>query len=160
MQRKSLDVWVGLFVLLGVAAVMFLAFKAGNMSSLSFTDTYTITAKFDNIGGLKPKAAVKGSGVVVGRVESISFDDKTFQARVTLSMDKRYAFPKDSSLKILTSGLLGEQYIGIEAGADGANLAAGDSISATQSAVVLENLISQFLYSKAADGPSTDQAKP
>jgi phospholipid/cholesterol/gamma-HCH transport system substrate-binding protein len=115
-----------------------------------------VTAKFDNIGGLKPKAAVKSSGVVVGRVESIGFDDKTYQARVRLSMDKRYAFPKDSSLKILTSGLLGEQYIGIEAGADAANLAEGDAISTTQSAVVLENLISQFLYSKAADGPSKD----
>jgi phospholipid/cholesterol/gamma-HCH transport system substrate-binding protein len=130
--------------------------QSANLLTLSFERGYPVTAKFDNIGGLKPKAAVKSSGVVVGRVESIVFDDKTFQARVTLAMDKRYAFPKDSSLKILTSGLLGEQYIGIEAGADAANLAAGDAISSTQSAVVLENLISQFLYSKAADGKSTD----
>ena len=157
MQRSSKDVWVGLFVLLGGIAVLFLALQSANLLSISFDRGYAVTAKFDNIGGLKPKAAVKSSGVVVGRVESIAFDDKTFQARVTLSMDKRYAFPKDSSLKILTSGLLGEQYIGIEAGADASNLVAGDAISATQSAVVLENLISQFLYSKAADGPSGDK---
>lgn len=156
MQRSKNDVWVGLFVLIGALALVFLALQSANLLSLSFERGYGVTAKFDNIGGLKPKAAVKSAGVVVGRVESISFDDKTFQARVRLSMDKRYAFPKDSSLKILTSGLLGEQYIGIEAGADGANLAEGDSISTTQSAVVLENLISQFLYSKAADGPAKD----
>lgn len=154
MQRSKNDVWVGLFVLVGALALVFLALQSANLLSLSFERGYLVTAKFDNIGGLKPKAAVKSSGVVVGRVESIGFDDKTFQARVRLSMDKRYAFPKDSSLKILTSGLLGEQYIGIEAGADAANLAEGDTISTTQSAVVLENLISQFLYSKAADGPS------
>ncbi len=159
MQRSSKDVWVGLFVLLGGAALLFLALQSANLLSLNFDRGYLVTAKFDNIGGLKPKAAIKSSGVVVGRVESIAFDDKTFQARVTLSFDKRYAFPKDSSLKILTSGLLGEQYVGIEAGADIANLAAGDTIGNTQSAVVLENLISQFLYSKAADGPSADKNK-
>ena len=156
MQRSKNDVWVGLFVLIGALALLFLALQSANLLSLNFERGYAVTAKFDNIGGLKPKAAVKSSGVVVGRVESIGFDDKTYQARVRLSMDKRYAFPKDSSLKILTSGLLGEQYIGIEAGADAANLAEGDAISTTQSAVVLENLISQFLYSKAADGPSKD----
>ena len=129
------------------------------MLTLSFQSTYRITAKFDNIGGLKPKAAVRSSGVVVGRVDNITFDDKTFQARVTLAMENRYAFPKDSSLKILTSGLLGEQYIGIEAGAEAKTLVAGDSISSTQSAVVLENLISQFLYSKAADGSSSPAPK-
>lgn len=159
MQRSNKDVWVGLFVLLGGAALLFLALQSANLLTLSFDRGYPVSAKFDNIGGLKPKAAVKSSGVVVGRVESITFDDKTFQARVGLSMDKRYAFPKDSSLKILTSGLLGEQYIGIEAGADTNNLAPGDAISTTQSAVVLENLISQFLFSKAADGPSAEQAK-
>lgn len=160
MQRSKTDVWVGLFVLLGGAALVFLALQAANLLSFSLDKGYAVTAKFDNIGGLKPKAAVKSSGVVVGRVDGITFDDKTFQARVSLSLDRRYTFPKDSSLKILTSGLLGEQYIGIEAGADSANLAAGDAISSTQSAVVLENLISQFLYSKAADGPSSDKAKP
>lgn len=155
MQRSKNDVWVGLFVLLGGVALLFLALQSANLLSMRWDKGYTVTAKFDNIGGLKPKAAVKSSGVVVGRVESISFDDKSFQAKVTLSMDTRYTFPKDSSLKILTSGLLGEQYVGIEAGAEAANLAAGDSISTTQSAVVLENLISQFLYSKAADGGAT-----
>lgn len=155
MQRSKNDVWVGLFVLVGAVAVLFLALQAANLLSLNFQSTYQVTAKFDNVGGLKPKAAVRSGGVVVGRVESLVFDDKSFQARVTLSLETRYAFPKDSSLKILTSGLLGEQYIGIEAGAADTNLVAGDAISATQSAVVLENLISQFLYSKAADGPSS-----
>lgn len=152
MQRKSIDVWVGLFVLLGALALFFLAMKAGNMSSFSFEDTYTVHARFDNIGGLKPRAPVKSAGVVVGRVGDIRFDDKTFLAIVTLSMDSRYQFPKDSSAKILTSGLLGEQYIGLEPGGDPENLAAGDRIGMTQSAIVLENLISQFLFSKAAEG--------
>jgi phospholipid/cholesterol/gamma-HCH transport system substrate-binding protein len=155
MQRSKNDVWVGLFVMIGAVAVLFLALQAANLLSLNFQSTYTVTAKFDNVGGLKPKAAVRSGGVVVGRVESLVFDDKTFQARVSLALESRYAFPKDSSLKILTSGLLGEQYIGIEAGAADTNLVAGDAISATQSAVVLENLISQFLYSKAADGTTT-----
>ncbi len=157
MQRSANDFWVGLFVLLGAAALLFLSLQSANLLTLNFQANYRVTAKFDNIGGIKPKAPVKSSGVVVGRVESIAFDDKSFQARVTLAMENRYAFPKDSSLKILTAGLLGEQYIGIEAGAEDKNLAAGDTISTTQSAVVLENLISQFLYSKAADGK--DNAK-
>lgn len=152
MQRKSLDVWVGLFVLLGAAALFFLAMKAGNMSSFSFEKTYPVTAKFDNIGGLKPRAPVKSAGVVVGRVAKIMFDDKSYQAIVTLDMESTYQFPKDTSAKILTSGLLGEQYIGLEAGGDTSNLGAGDRIKMTQSAVVLENLIGQFLYSKAAEG--------
>jgi phospholipid/cholesterol/gamma-HCH transport system substrate-binding protein len=127
--------------------------------SLSFERTYQITANFENVGGLKPKAAVRSAGVVVGRVEKIVFDDKIFQARVTMAIESRYAFPKDSSLKILTSGLLGEQYLGVEAGADDQNLVAGDKVASTQSAVVLENLISQFLYNKAADGPSAPSEK-
>ena len=152
MQRKSLDLWVGLFVLLGAAALFFLAMKAGNMSSLSFAQTYPVITKFDNIGGLKPRAPVKSAGVVVGRVGEITFDDKSFQAIVTLNLESSYQFPKDTSAKILTSGLLGEQYIGLEAGGDINNLVAGDRIKMTQSAVVLENLISQVLYSKAAEG--------
>ena len=152
MQRSKNDVWVGLFVLIGAVAILFLALQSANLLSLNFQKTYSVTAKFDNVGGLKPKAAVRSAGVVVGRVEKIVFDDKSFQARVVLAMESRYVFPKDSSLKILTSGLLGEQYLGIEAGASGEVLAAGDTISSTQSAVVLESLISQFLYSKAADG--------
>jgi phospholipid/cholesterol/gamma-HCH transport system substrate-binding protein len=154
MQNSRHDVWVGLFVLVGAAAVLFLALKAGNLLSLNFDETYEVAAKFDNIGGLKPRAAVKSAGVVVGRVDSIGFDDKTYQARVVLQLEKKFAFPKDSSAKILTSGLLGEQYLGLEPGAAEKNLAAGDTITQTQSAVVLENLISQFLYSKAADGGS------
>lgn len=152
MQRKSIDVWVGLFVLLGVVALMFLALKAGNMSTISFAKTYAVTAKFDNIGGLRPQAPVKGAGVVVGRVANIRFDDKQFQALVTMNIEDGYKFPKDSSAKILTAGLLGEQYIGIEAGGDTNNLVAGDKISRTQSATVLEDLINQFIYSKAAEG--------
>lgn len=151
MQRKSFDIWVGLFVLLGVIALMFLALKAGNMSSFSFEKTYTVSSRFDNIGGLKPRAPVKSAGVVVGRVGDITFDDHDYRALVTLQLQERYKFPKDSSAKILTSGLLGEQYVGIEPGGDEANLAAGDQIKMTQSAIVLENLISQFIYSKAAE---------
>ena len=157
MQRSKNDVWVGLFVLIGAVSILFLALQSANLLSLNFQATYSVTAKFDNVGGLKPKAAVRSAGVVVGRVEKIIFDNKTFQARVTLAMQQQYAFPKDSSLKILTSGLLGEQYLGIEAGADEKILTAGDSLTNTQSAVVLENLISQFLYSKAAD--STGKAQ-
>lgn len=152
MQQSKNDVWVGLFVMLGAVALVFLALQAANLLSLNFQSGYRVTARFDNIGGLKPKSAVRSAGVVVGRVESINFDDKTYQASVTLSLENRYVFPKDSSLKILTSGLLGEQYIGIQAGADENNLANGDRVTATQSAVVLENLIGQFLYSKAEEG--------
>jgi len=152
MHRKSIDVWVGLFVLLGAVALLFLALKAGNMSTISFSKTYAVSAKFDNIGGLKPQAPVKSAGVVVGRVGSITFDDKTFQALVRLDLDPAFKFPKDSSLKILTSGLLGEQYVGIEAGGDTNNLVQGDRINRTQSATVLEDLINQFIYSKAAEG--------
>ena len=159
MQRSKNDLWVGLFVLIGTLAVLFLALQSANLLSLNFQTTYQVNAKFDNVGGLKPKAAVRSAGVLVGRVEKIVFDDKSFQARVTLAMESRYTFPKDSSLKILTSGLLGEQYLGLEPGADDKTLVAGDIISSTQSAVVLENLISQFLYSKAADASTADASK-
>ena len=160
MQRSKNDLWVGLFVLIGGVAILFLALKAANLLSLNFDTSYKVTARFDNIGGLKPRAAVKSAGVVVGRVEDITFDDKSFQASVNMAMESRYVFPKDSSLKILTAGLLGEQYIGVEAGASDKNMAAGDVIKDTQSAVVLENLISQFLYSKAADSSSGSAAAP
>ncbi|MEY3675075.1 MAG: outer rane lipid asymmetry maintenance protein MlaD [Pseudomonadota bacterium] len=150
MQRSTTDVWVGFLVLLGAAALLFLALQSANLLSLSWQKTYTVNALFDNIGGLKKQAPVKSAGVVVGRVQDIRFDDKSFQAKVVLALDVQYQFPKDSSLKILTSGLLGEQYIGIEAGADMANLKDGDRLQSTQSAVVLENLISRFLYDKAA----------
>lgn len=151
MPQSRHDVWVGLFVLLGGAALLFLALQAGNLLTLSFEDTYRVQARFDNIGGLKPRSAVRSAGVVVGRVESISFDTQTYQAQVTLSLEKRFVFPKDSSAKILTAGLLGEQYIGLEPGAEEQTLAEGDVITQTQSAVVLENLISQFLFNRAAE---------
>ena len=159
MQRSRNDLWVGLFVLIGAAAILFLALQAANLLSLSFQSTYRVEARFDNIGGLKPKSAVRSGGVVVGRVEAISFDDKTFQARVILALESRYKFPKDSSLKILTSGLLGDQYIGVEAGAEEKVLVAGDVITSTQSAIVLENLIGQFIYNKSAEGAGPNAAK-
>lgn len=152
MDRKLTDLWVGLFVIAGLAAILVLALKAGNLLSFNFSETYQVVAKFDNIGGLKVRAPVKSAGVVVGRVAGVGFDDQTYEATVTLAMDKRYGFPKDTSAKILTSGLLGEQYIGLEAGGDTAKLGDGGKIKTTQSAIVLENLISQFLFSKAAEG--------
>lgn len=152
-KTRSLEIMVGFFIVLGFAAALFMALQAANLGSFSFGHkTYAVTADFDNIGGLKARAAVKSAGVVVGRVRSVVFDPETFQARVTMDMDAKYPFPDDSSAKILTSGLLGEQYVGIEAGADDKNLEEGSVICRTQSAVVLENLISQFLYSKAEDG--------
>jgi len=159
MQRSKNDIWVGLFVLIGATAVLFLALKSANLLALNFDATYLVTAKFDNIGGLKTGAAVKSAGVVVGRVQSITFDDKSYQARATLALQSKYVFPKDSSLKILTSGLLGEQYIGLEPGGSEQNLASGHAIQSTQSAIVLENLISQFLFSRASEGGSKDAEK-
>jgi phospholipid/cholesterol/gamma-HCH transport system substrate-binding protein len=158
MKKTVLDFWVGLFVLLGFLALLFLALKAGNMSSLSFQPTYPVKLKFDNIGGLKVRAPVKSAGVVVGRVASIAFDTNTYQAVVTIDIDNQYPFPKDSSAKIQTSGLLGEQYIGLEPGGDTEMLKAGDTITMTQSAIVLENLIGQFLYGKAADAGASKAA--
>jgi phospholipid/cholesterol/gamma-HCH transport system substrate-binding protein len=152
MSRKELDLWVGIFVAMGFGALLFLALKVANLSSFSASQSYDISAKFDNIGGLKRSAPVKSAGVVVGRVTDISFDAQTFEAVVRMALDSKFQFPKDSSAKILTSGLLGEQYVGISAGGDSANLKSGDTLKITQSAVVLENLISQFLYSKAAEG--------
>ena len=156
MNRKALDLWVGVFVAMGLGALLFLALKVGNLASFSAAETYLVKADFDNIGGLKKRAPVKSAGVVVGRVEDISFNTETYEATVTLSIDKRYAFPKDTAAKILTAGLLGEQYVGLSAGGDTAMLKDGDKIKITQSAVVLENLISQFLFSKAADSNSKD----
>ena len=152
MKKQSLDIWVGLFVAMGLLALLFLALKAGNMSAFTFEPTYQVTARFDNIGGLKPRAPVKSAGVVVGRVTEIRFDDQTYQATVVMTLETRYKFPKDSSAKILTSGLLGEQYIGLEAGGDENMIAQGSKLTQTQSAIVLEKLISQFLFNKASEG--------
>jgi len=152
MNKKSTEILVGLFVVLGALAMVFLAMKAANLASFtSGGDGYLVQARFDNIGGLKPRAPVRSAGVDVGRVRSITLDPQTFQGVVTMELRKDVQFPKDSSAKILTSGLLGDQYVGIEPGADEKNLAAGDMIKQTQSALVLENLIGQLLFSKAAD---------
>ena len=152
MSRRALDIWVGFFVALGFAAIMFLALKVASSATLAAADGYEVKAKFDNIGGLKVRAPVKSAGVVVGRVGSIRFDNESFEAVVSLNVDKRYQFPKDTAAKILTSGLLGEQYVSLSAGGDTTNLKDGDTLKITQSAIVLENLIGQFLYSKAAEG--------
>ncbi len=146
-----LDLWVGLFVCAGIGALLVLALKVGNMSGFSVADTYKVYAQFDNVGGLKPRAPVKSAGVVVGRVADVSFDNQSFRARVTLHIDKRFQFPKDSSASILTAGLLGEQYIGMDGGGDDQMLKEGDRLMITQSAVVLEKIIGQFLYGKAAE---------
>jgi len=151
MNKRGIEALVGLFVLLGLAGMLFLALKAANLTNVGAHESYTVRAKFDNIGGLKARAPVRSAGVTVGRVTSISLDPKTYQGVVTLDIDKRFEFPADSSAKILTSGLLGDQYLGIEAGASDKNLAAGDTIKRTQSAVVLDNLIGQFLFNKAAE---------
>ena len=152
MERSTLDLWVGMFVVAGFAALTILALKVGNMGSFGGTETYQLSAPFTNIGGLKPRAAVKSAGVVVGRVADISFDNKTFMAKVTMNIEKRFQFPKDSSASILTAGLLGEQYIGLRGGGDEKTLQNGEAFKLTQSAVVLEELIGKFLYDKAADG--------
>lgn len=153
MKRLNLELMVGLFIVLGFAAFVFSALQAANLGNLNVNaHTYTVTARFDNIGGLKPRASVKSAGVVVGRVKSVTFDQGTFQAKVEISVDSRYLFPVDSSLKILTSGLLGEQYIGISAGGEDENWKDGSVAERTQSAVVLENLIGQFLYQSAEKG--------
>ncbi len=159
MKRKALDLWVGVFVAVGLGALLFLALKVGNLASFSAAETYQVRANFDNIGGLKKRAPVKSAGVVVGRVEDIGFDAQTYEATVAFSIDRRYRFPKDTSAKILTAGLLGEQYVGLSPGGDATMLKNGDVLKLTQSAVVLENLISQFLFSKAADGGNKDDGK-
>ncbi len=150
MSRTALDLWVGIFVAIGFAALAFLAVKVGNFSGLNTSETYRIEAAFDNIGGLKARAPVKSAGVLIGRVQAIRFDSDSYRALVQMEIDKRFEFPADSSASILTSGLLGEQYIGLDAGADIEPLKDGDRVLLTQSAVVLEKLIGQFLFDKAA----------
>lgn len=152
MNKRSIEILVGLFVVLGAAGLLFLALKAANLGSFTNGgETYTVQARFDNIGGLKARAPVRSAGVNVGRVTSVTLDTQTFQGLVTMEVNQGVLFPKDSSAQILTAGLLGDQYIGIEPGGDEKNLAAGDVITQTQSAMVLENLIGQFLFNKAAD---------
>ncbi|HYI86480.1 MAG TPA: outer membrane lipid asymmetry maintenance protein MlaD [Burkholderiales bacterium] len=152
MNRSMIDLWVGIFVAAGLAALLFLALKVGNLATFSTNQTYQVDAKFANIGGLKVRGPVKSAGVVVGRVANIRFDTESYEAIVSMTVDVSYQFPRDTTAKILTSGILGEQYVGLEAGGDGVMLKNGDRVRLTQSAVVLENLISQFLFNKAAEG--------
>jgi phospholipid/cholesterol/gamma-HCH transport system substrate-binding protein len=151
MSRSTIDLWVGVFVVAGIAGLLFLALKVGNLASFSTAQTYQVQAKFANIGGLKVRGPVKSAGVVVGRVTDIRFDNESYEAIVTINLGAEYQFPRDTTAKILTSGILGEQYVGLEAGGDGVMLKNGDRLRLTQSAVVLENLISQFLFNKAAE---------
>lgn len=151
MNRSALDLWVGFFVAIGLAAVLFLALKVGNLSSASSSESYALQAKFDNIGGLKVRSAIKSAGVVVGRVANIEFDSASYVAVVHMQIDARYKFPRDTFATINTSGLLGDQFIGFEVGGDSEMLKAGESIKKTQSAVVLEKLISQFMFNQASE---------
>lgn len=160
MDRTTLDLWVGVFVALGVAAMIGLAMKVGNLTSNQIGETYVVTAAFENIGGLKVRAPIKSAGVVVGRVDNIMFDNATYEAVVTLKIDTSYNFPKDTFANIYTSGLLGEQYIGLDPGGDEAMLKNGDKIAKTQDAVVLEKLISQFLYNKATEDGDKKDTEP
>jgi phospholipid/cholesterol/gamma-HCH transport system substrate-binding protein len=155
MNRSTIDLWVGIFVAAGFAGLLFLALKVGNLASFSTAKTYVVQARFANIGGLKVRGPVKSAGVVVGRVTDIRFDNESFEAIVSVNLEAAYQFPRDTTAKILTSGLLGEQYIGLEAGGDGVMLKGGDRLRLTQSAVVLENLISQFLFKSAAEDKGT-----
>jgi phospholipid/cholesterol/gamma-HCH transport system substrate-binding protein len=152
MNRTAIDLWVGVLVAMGLGALLFLALKVGNLASFSTSEMYLVQAKFANIGGLKVRAPIKSAGVVVGRVAEVRFDNESYEAVVTMNIEDRFKFPRDTSAKILTSGLLGEQYVGLEAGGDAAMLKGGDRVKLTQSAVVLENLISQFMFSKAQEG--------
>jgi phospholipid/cholesterol/gamma-HCH transport system substrate-binding protein len=151
MNRSTIDLWVGVFVVAGIAALLFLALKVGNLASFSNAEMYRVDARFANIGGLKARAPIKSAGVVVGRVADIRFDNESYEAIVAMNLNATYQFPRDTTAKILTSGILGEQYVGLEAGGDGVMLKHGDRLRLTQSAVVLENLISQFLFNKAAE---------
>jgi phospholipid/cholesterol/gamma-HCH transport system substrate-binding protein len=152
MNRSTIDLWVGVFVVAGIAALLFLTLKVGNLATFSTSQAYQVSAKFANIGGLKVRAPVKSAGVVVGRITDIRFDNESYEAVVSMTIDQHYKFPRDTTAKILTSGILGEQYVGLEAGGDAKMLEPGGALRLTQSAVVLENLISQFLFNKAAEG--------
>jgi len=154
MSRTALDLWVGIFVLIGMVALLFLAMRVGNLAGVDLSQTYTVRAQFDDIGGLKVRAPIKSAGVVVGRVDAISFDTNSYRADVVLSIASRYEFPRDTIASVLTSGLLGEQYIGLDPGGDFDMLETGDTLQITQSAMVLEKLIGQFLFNQA--GSSAD----
>ncbi|MGH8685295.1 MAG: outer membrane lipid asymmetry maintenance protein MlaD [Nitrosospira sp.] len=156
MQRTVMDLWVGLFVIVGIGALLVLALKVGNMGTYSAAQSYMLIGNFENIGGLKIRAPVKSAGVVVGRVTDIQFNTGTFDAAVTMSIDSRYQFPKDTFASILTAGLLGEQYIGLAAGGDETVLKSGDKIMKTNSALVLEEMIGRFLFDKASENKASE----
>ena len=158
MERTTLDLWVGMFVVAGIGALVMLAMKVGNLGTYNVSETYQVHAYFSNIGGLKPKASIRSAGVLVGRVTSISLDTERYEANVVMSVDKRYQFPKDTFANILTSGLLGEQYIGLVRGGETEMIKDGDLLKQTQSAMVLEDLISKFMYSKASE-PAKEESK-
>jgi len=158
MNRGTIDLWVGIFVTIGIAAILFLALKVGNLTSVSSAPGYRLQAAFDNIGGLKLRAPVKAAGVVVGRVEQIKLDPQTYQAVVSMKIDRGFQFTKDTIASILTSGLLGEVYIGLDSGGDTQMLGDGGRIAKTQSAIVLEKLIGQFMFDKAASGSPASAA--
>jgi len=151
MNRKALDLWVGFFVAIGIGALLFLALKVSSFSGIQMDNAYVLQARFDNIGGLKAKSPVRSAGVLVGRVTDIRLDPETYKALVEMHIDSRYAFSVDTTASIYTAGLLGDQYIGLTTGGDEQNLADGAVIRITQSAVVLENLVSQFLFNKASE---------
>ena len=149
-NTRVIEIAVGLFIAAGMAALFLLAMQVSNLSRAGSGESYTITATFENIGGLKVRSPVTVSGVRVGRVDAIDYDNEAFEAVVTLRIDKAYSsFPEDTSASIYTSGLLGEQYIGLEPGGSEANLVEGDRIQMTQSALVMEQVIGQFLYNAA-----------
>jgi phospholipid/cholesterol/gamma-HCH transport system substrate-binding protein len=155
MNRSAIDLWVGIFVVIGIGAIAFLSLKVGNLTSVSSAPGYHLDAAFDNIGGLKLRAPVKAAGVVVGRVERITLDPQTYQAVVSMRIDQGYQFTKDTIASILTSGLLGEVYVGLDSGGDTQMLADNARIGKTQSAMVLEKLIGQFMFDKAASGATS-----
>lgn len=157
MKKSKFDLAVGLFVAAGIIALVFLAMKVGNLTGLDTNEGYRVEARFDNIGGLKVRAPVKSAGVVVGRVESIMLDPQTYEAKAILRIDQNYKFSKDTIASILTSGLLGEQYVSLEAGGDSVYLSQGDRIAKTQSAMIMEKLISQFLFNKASESTGTSK---
>ena len=159
MTKNIIDLWVGIFVAIGLAALLFLALKVGNL--LTFGEDrkgYELEASFENIGALKPRAQVKSAGVVVGRVESVRLDKKTYEAVARLHISPEYQFSRDTIATVYTSGLLGDQFIGLEPGGDTAMLKDEDKIKKTQSAIQIEKLISQFMFSKAQETPAPSAA--
>jgi len=151
-QSRNMEMLVGVFVAAGIVALFFLALQVSNLGAISDEEGYHIEARFDNIGGIKPKAPVTMAGVRIGRVSNVRYDKETFEAVVTLTIENQYdRIPDDTFAKIFTAGLLGEQYIGLDAGGSEDYLTDGGKLQMTQSALVLEEVIGQFLFSKAQE---------